>query len=362
MAVGVVRVSDVVVPEVFDPMVSLITTEKTAILNSGAVVEDAALSAKIAGEGLTYKMPAYDDLDNDAANVMTTHADDVYPSPIGSGTPYQDSNNSVPNKIATLTEIVTGLRRHQSWSSQKLAALLSGSDPMAAIAARVGAYWARERQRTFLAMMAGIFADNDAAPSGGDTHIQGDLTYDASGSSYTQGVTDFTTQNFLRATLTMGDMQDDLGLVLMHPVVYHRAKVSQLIDYQSDAVNPNAASIPTFLGHRVVVDNGMPNDGSVFDTWICKAGAVRFGAAPHPEATEFERHARAGNGAGQDVLHSRVIWAFHLSGVSYIGTPAEGGPSNAATSNNLAAAGSWSRVYPERNMIGIARLKTREVA
>ena len=51
---------------------------------------------------------------------------------------------------------------------------------------------------------------------------------------------------------------------------------------------------------------------------------------------------------------------MHPAGHAYAGTPANGGPSNAATANNLAAAASWNRVYPERKQIKIARLRTTE--
>ena len=51
---------------------------------------------------------------------------------------------------------------------------------------------------------------------------------------------------------------------------------------------------------------------------------------------------------------------MHPTGNAYVGTPPAGGPSNAATTNNLAAAASWARVFSERKLIKIARLITRE--
>jgi len=76
--------------------------------------------------------------------------------------------------------------------------------------------------------------------------------------------------------------------------------------------------------------------------------------------TEVDRVPAAGDGGGQDVLHNRVEWTLHPTGHAYIGTAPNGGPSNAATANNLAAAASWSRVWSERKQIKIARLITRE--
>lgn len=365
MASGVVRLQDVIVPDIFDNYMQLVTEEKTNIIQSGAVVMDAGLSAKLAGGGLTFETPSFKDLDNDAEDVMTDNYDDVYGATFGTPDGGAQNANSYPKKIGTLSEISVRMQRHQSWSSTELSSVLSGADPQGAIANRVGAYWARRRQAAFVALMNGVFADNAAAPTGGDTHLQNDLTFDASGGVggvFQAGVTDFNAVNFLKACLTMGDSQNDLGMVIMHSIVYHKAQVNNLIVFVPDAVNPNAEAVPTFLGRRVIVDDGMPVDGTgkVFDTWIFGAGAVRMGVGSHSMPSEVERHARAGKGAGQDVLHTRVMWCLHPVGYRYIGTAASGGPSNAATANNLAHLDSWRRVYPERKMIKIARLITRE--
>jgi hypothetical protein len=162
----------------------------------------------------------------------------------------------------------------------------------------------------------------------------------------------------------MGDSQDDLGLVLMHAVVYHKAQLNNLIEFVPDSTNMNAVDIPFFLGRRVIVDDGMPVDGTgkIFDTWMFGAGAVRMGVGSPDQATEMERAPRAGKGAGQDILHTRVEWCLHPVGYKYaVASPASGGPSNAATSGNLAHADSWVRVFPERKQIKIARLKTIEL-
>jgi len=361
MAAGAVKVSDVVVPAIFDPYMQNITTEKTAIIQSGACVVDQDLSNKLEGGGLTFNMPSMKDIDNESEDIMSDDYDDVYGATFGTPDNFAQNKNSYPRKIGSLNEIAVRLSRHQSWSSVQLARDLAGKDPMAAIGNRVGYYWARRRQAAFVAVVTGILADNDAAPSGSDTHLQFDLTYDASGSGFQQGVTEFSATNFLRACLTMGDSQDDLGMVIMHSVVYHKAQVGNLIDFVPDAVNPNAAAVPYFLGRRVVVDDGMPNASGVFDTWIFGQSAFLLGVGSPDTPVEVERAPRAGKGAGQDILHTRVKWCLHPVGYKYaVASPASGGPSNLATTGNLAHLDSWSRIYPERKQIKFARLKTRE--
>jgi hypothetical protein len=343
MAAGAGTVSDVVVPEVFSPYVQQLTEEKSRIIQSGAAVRDAALDQVLAGGGLTFNEPSFKDLDNDADNVASATL----------------ATTSTPNKIGTATEIQVRLSRNNSWSSGDLAADLAGADPMQAIANRVAAYWVRRLQAAFIATVTGVYADNAAAPTGTE-HVQNDMTHDISGGAFTDGVTNFSAEAFLDAAVTMGDSMDQLGLVIMHSIVYNRALKNNLIDFIPDSQNPAAQSIPTFLGRTLVVDDAMPNAGGVFETWLFGRGAVRWASGSPKVPTEVDRKPAAGNGGGQDVLHNRVEWVIAPAGYAYIGTPPKGGPSNAASANNLADAGSWSRVFSERKQIRIARLITRE--
>jgi hypothetical protein len=186
------------------------------------------------------------------------------------------------------------------------------------------------------------------------------MTQDISGASFVDGVTNFSAEAFIDATATMGDSMGELTMVMVHSLVYARMQKNNLIDFVSDSVNGNAVSIPTFLGREVIVDDGVPRTAGVFNTWLFGAGAVRGGVGAPKVPTETFRAPAAGNGGGQDTLYNRVEWIIHPVGHAYIGTPAKGGPSNATSSNNLANAGSWSRVFSERKQIRIARLITRE--
>jgi hypothetical protein len=344
MASGVTKIADVVVPEIFSPYVQQQTEEKSRLIQSGAVVRDPTLDAALAGGGLTFNEPSFKDLDNDADNVGS---DD-------------ENTNSSPNKIGTATEIQVRLSRNNSWSSMNLAADLAGADPMAAIGGRVSAYWVRRLQAMFVATMNGVFADNAAAPAGTE-HTQNDLTHDISGASFVDGVTNFSAEAFIDAATTMGDSQDSLGLMFVHSIVYARMQKNNLIDFIPDS--EGRVNIPTFLGRVVVVDDGVPRSGGVYQTWLFGAGALRLGmGAPRTSpATEVDRKPAAGNGSGQDILYSRTEWTLHPVGHKFaVASPASGGPSNASTSGNLAHADSWQRVFPERKQIKIARLITRE--
>lgn len=342
MASGTVRVSDVIVPEIFTPYAQLMTEQKSRLIRSGAFVRDAFLDSFLAGPGLTIHAPSFKDLDDDAENVSS---DDP-------------AVHSSPNKIGTTQEIAVRLSRNQSWSSADLVDALIGTDPMNAIANRVSDYWARRLQDAFVAEMKGIFADNAAAPDSGEVHTQNDMTVDVSGATFVDGVTNFTAEAFVDANVTMGDSMDDLRLVFMHSIVYARLQKNNMIDFVPDAVQQ--INIPTFLSREVVVDDHMPNSGGVFETWLFGPGAVRFGRGSPKVPTAIDRDESAANGGGVETLYNRVEWCLHPKGHAYIGTSPIGGPSNAATSNNLAAGTSWKRAFNERKQIKIARLITRE--
>jgi len=340
MAAGVVRISDVVVPQIFTPYVQQLTEEKSRLIRSGALVADARFTSLLAGGGATFNQPSFKDLDNDAENTST---DDP-------------ATSSTPNKIGTATEIQVRLSRNNSWSTMDLTADLAGADPMAAIGSRVGDYWMRRQQALFVATMNGIFANNASATDA--YHVQNDMTYSVAGASFVDGVTNFSTEAFIDGTLTMGDSMEDLSMCFVHSVVYGRMQKNNLIDYIPDS--EGKVNIPTFLGRIVVVDDGVPNAGGVFDTWMFGAGSVSWGAGNPAVPTEVDRKPEAGNGGGQEILYNRVEWVMHPKGHAYVGVAPTGGPTNAATSNNLAATASWRRVFSERKQIKIARLRTRE--
>lgn len=339
---AVTQVSDIIVPEQFTPYTQQLTEEKSRLIQSGVVTVDPFLDAFLAGGGLTINAPSFKDLDNDDDNVSS-----------------DQGSAATPNKIGTSQEIAVRLSRNNSWATADLAAALAGSDPAEAIASRVSDYWVRRAQAAFVATVKGVFADNAAAPDASE-HVQNDMTHDISGASYSAGVTDFSAEAFIDATLTMGDSMEALGVLFVHSIVYGRMQKNNLIDFIPDA--RGEVMIPTFLGREVIVDDGVPFSAGVFESWLFGLGAVRLGRGSPKVATEVDRNPLANNGGGEETLTNRTEWTFHPMGHAYVGTSPNGGPSNAATSNNLAHADSWQRVFGERKQIKIARLITREYA
>lgn len=350
------RISDVVVPAIFNPYVQNRTMELSALVQSGILVPNAELSQNLAGGGLTFSAPTWKDLGNEEENTGNDDPDD----------------EADAQKRGTYTEVAVRVNRNQAWAAMALTSALAGSNPMEGIGDLVAAYWARRMQAVTIAITNGIFADNDAAPTAGE-HGQGDMTvkpaYEADGTTlkaFSAGVTNVTAEAVIDALTTLGDAASQVTAIAMHSIPYSRLQKNNLIDFIPDS--RGEVMIPTFLGKRVIVDDGMPNPAGVgsastagegtgvYHTWLMTGGIFAMGTAAPTMPTDIEWDSKAGNGQGMETLRSRVQYAIHPRGHSYIGPQANGGPTNA----QFAAATSWKRVAPERKQVALARLVTRE--
>jgi hypothetical protein len=330
---ALVQIADVVVPEIFTPYVQLTTEQKSRLIQSGAAARNGQFDLSLQGGGLTFNDPSWNDLADDTDNI----GDD-------SETP------AVPNKLTSNQEIQVRLSRNQHWKTADLSAALAGSDPATAIANKVGGYWARRAQAVFVATMTGVFADNTANDAG-------DYTNDITG-VFAAGVTDFSAEALIDSVATAGDSLEDFAMMMVHSVVYAKMRKNNLIDFIRDS--DNDTRIARFGDLEVIIDDGMPVATQDYDTWIFGPGAIQVGVGTPKVPTEVTREALQGLGAGTEVLSSRIQWILHPGGHAYVGTAPNGGPDNTAGANQLAAAASWNRVFPERKQIKIARLRTTE--
>ena len=356
-------IADVIVPAIFTPYTQQLTMEKTAIIQSGIAARDDFLDNLLAGGGLTFTVPSWQDIGDPAENVSSDDA----------------NTDSTPNTTQTSGEVAVRLSRNSSWSTMRLATALAGADPMQSIASRVSDYWVRRLQRAFVAVANGVFTTNELSDPtlgrSGRTGLsaaygaQADLTNSIAASAYSAGVTDFQAESFIDTATLLGDAAEDVTAVFMHSIVYSKAQKNNLIDFIPDA--EGHINIPVFLGRRVIVDDGMPNPAGdtannantgggsgLYHTWLVGPASFRLGVGTPVVPTEVFRYPSRGNGAGSDVLFNRVEWAIHPVGHAWVGSSPvyEGGPTN----GQLSASGSFVRVFPERKQIKLARLITRE--
>lgn len=121
------RISDVIVPEVFDAYMQIATKEKSTVFQSGLVMDSPALSAKLSGGGTTFQSPVWNDLSD--ANDSDIASDD--PAKV-----------STPDKLTGFKMQARRQVRTKSWSTADLSGVLAGDKPMPRIVSKVGTWWA----------------------------------------------------------------------------------------------------------------------------------------------------------------------------------------------------------------------------
>ena len=305
------KIADVIVPEVFNQYVIERTAELSAFYQSGVVVNNPELDKLASSGGRLINMPYWNDL---------TGEDEVL----------SDTESLGTDKIVAGQDVAVLLMRGKAWKSNDLAKALSGDDPMRAIGDLVAAYWARRQQVTLISTLKGVFATAGTKMATN--------THDISGLTGNEAA--FTGENFLDASYKLGDAEERLTAISVHSMVYASLRKQNLIEYMLDS---NNAKIPTYMGKRVIVDDGMPKDGDVFTSYIFGAGAVGLGNGAAPVPTETDRDSLAGD----DILINRQHFLLHPRGVKFTDKSVVG---SSPTNAELSAGTNWERVYEPKNV------------
>jgi hypothetical protein len=333
-------VSDVVVPEVFVPYVIERTAEKSRLIQSGIIDNDAQFDALASEGGRTIEMPFWQDLDGD---------DEVL----------DDASSITPGKIGTSQDAAAKVIRGRGWSYNDLAGMLAGSDPGRAIGDLVASYKARRIQKQMLSVLTGIFA----VGTGLDTTNTLDLHVTSGGATPGSGnILNGTT--FLDAQQKLGDEKDRLVGIMIHSQVETLLRKLDLIDFVPDSEG-RGMMLKVFQGLEVIVDDSITTEivdsKTVYHSFLFGTGAIALGTGRKPEGVdgatngstwevEFARDALAGD----STLIHRWLNIMHPRGVKFTDTTVAGKtPSNA----ELATAANWTRVYEPKN-IRIVRIRS----
>lgn len=330
-----VRLTDVIVPDVYATYQEVNSVEKTAIFQSGIITTSPLLNEKASSGGNILNIPFWNDLGNNEPNLSNDDPSSV----------------ATPLKLTSGEQIARVAYLNQSWSATDLAGELAGSDPMRRIASRTGAYWQRQFQKRLVSSAYGIYLDNVANDSG-------DMRYNIASESIAgqSAATKFNRTAFVEAAMTLGDAFDNLGAIVVHSSVYKTMINNNDIDFVADS--EGNMRIPTYLGHTVIVDDGSTvvagtTDGLKYVSILFGAGAFGYGEGSAKVPVEVERQALQGNGAGVETLVERKTWIMHPAGFA-VGTA----PANISyTNTELATANTWNRVVA-RKSVPIAYLVT----
>ena len=328
--------SDIIVPEVFTPYVIEQTTQRDAFLASGVVRPMAELNATEGGDFIN--VPFW------KANLS------------GDFEVLSDSSSLTPGKITADKQVGVILHRGRAFEARDLAALAAGSDPMAAIGAKVADYVANQRQKDLLSCLKGVFGTLGTTSSSAAFF---DLTIDGeSGDTPTV----LSPRHVAEARSLLGDQGDKLAAVCMHSKVYYDLVERRAIDYVSTADARGTSTtqsggsmvaafgnptVPTYMGLRVIVSDDVQTEGSgassEYATYFFTEGAVASGEQMAMQ-TETDRDILAKSDAMSIDLH----YCYHPVGSKWAVTTTN------PTRAQLETVSNWSKVYELKNL-GIVR-------
>lgn len=302
--------SDVIVPELFNPYVVKKTMELSALYNSGIITNNAEFNRLASEAAPIHNMPFFEDLTGSSEDVI-------------------EGQELVAKKITSKQDVSTTIRRAAMWSATDLSAAMAGKDPMQVIGSLVAGFWARDMQKTLINVLAGAFGADSMA----------DHVYDVTGES--GNAAKISAKGFIRALQLLGDAQDQLTAVVMHSATKAYLKEQNLITTERDSTS---VEFDTYQGRRVIVDDGCPvTDAGVYTTYLFGQGAIAYGTGSPVGfvQTEVDRDKRMGSGV--DYLINRRTFIMHPRGVKWTNTRR----ANAETVTNaeLATATNWERVY-----------------
>lgn len=319
--------------------------ELLAMLNSGAVVDDAMIAEMIQGQGNFYTIPFFNILDGDDQNY--DGQTDITVSEVGGG---------------TQSGIVYG--RAKGFFARNFAAELSGADPMGHISSSVAKYWQKRRKMRLIKLLNAIFGitgSSGRAKTWAETH-----SLDVSSDSATPRKIVETDMNDL-ATEACGDNKDRFGLAIMHSKVATTLENLKLLNYwtQTDADGiERPLKLASVNGYTAIIDDGVPcepvggsgdnKDLMRYTTYLLGEGSIRTAKGRVDVPVETNRDAKK-NG-GQDELITRIRETIHPNGFSFT-IPKSGVWTESPTDEQLFATANWSIKFDPK-AIPIARLIT----
>lgn len=308
---SITRIQDVIQPEIFTPYTIQRTMELSALIQCGIAENNQEFDKLAGGPNTLINMPFWDDLTGDP-EVM------------------EDTGETTPGKITANKDVARKLAWVKSYGANALSAMLSGDDPMKAIADLFGAYWGRQYQKMLLSTLDGVFA---AANMADKVH---DITGLTGGKELINGRT------FIDATQRMGDAKDLLTGVMIHSAVEAYLAKNDLIKYKEDSTGK--IRIPIFMGKRVIVDDAMTFDTvtGAAESYLFGQGAIAWGNGSHPDIQQTEVVRKGLSLAGEDILVNRRLSILHPRGVKWTEAEVAG---TFPKFTELETGTNWSRVY-----------------
>ena len=308
-------------------------------LQSGAVTRNTALDAREGGAAVT--VPFFKPIDPTEVVIQDN-------------TTWGAGGYVAPEKIEAAAQIMPILHRTYAYASSDLAAMGSGTDPLAAVRSYITRATLRLRTRTLVAQLEGLFG---TALSGNSIDV----------SQATAGATEanfISASSVIRAKHALGERGDELSIIAMHSDVVAYLEQIGALTFSTSALSTGGniqwggggvgigageAGVRMFMGLRVIVDDLLApkvNAGGAdqYHCYLLSPGALAEGVQQELRI-ETDRNILS----LQDVLQCNYHYGFHLMGSTFTGA-------NNPQNINLADPTNWGLAYSDRKMVGAVEL------
>lgn len=305
---------------------------RTAMVTSGAMVEDAYIESLVANGSNIYTMPFYNDL--------AEGDEDNYDG--------QTDMTASESSGASQTGVVFG--RMKAWKAPQFASDFTTAKPMAHIASRIAPWYNRQTQKRIIGISNGVLGVSGMASN-----------------AVTKAKLDENTLSDVCQEI-WGDNKGSIAMAIMHSAVaqefedLNRANFLKYTDANgmtSMVRTINVNGITCIIDDGMPVTPGTPAEGqtpateTTYDTYLFGIGALRHAFAPVDNAVEFWREPMK-NG-GMDFIGTRRRETIHPYGMSFK-KPAK--MTDSPTNEQLFASANWQMAYPDAKGILIGKMTT----
>ena len=318
--------------------------EQSAFLQSGVITRNAALDARAGGTRV--RVPFFDNIGG-----LTEEVIDSSNSWGTSGAGYLTSQS-----VSADEQIMTICRRGFQFATDDISRYGSGADPLGHVANQLAGAIAKKKSATLLAQLGGLFGN--IAGSG----VLGGNTTDVTGTTTATSANYLTSANVVTAKANLGERSSELTAIAMHSNVAHYLEQTGYLQVQVSGSSLSAGSgltgvsYNTFAGLRVIIDDQLGVIAGGTATHLNKYPVFLFGAGVIGEGIQQDLRVDTDRNKSsfQDLLIVDYHMGYHVTGTKW--AAAGDNPTNAATSGNLGATGSWGLAYSNVKNVPLVRL------
>jgi len=321
--------------------------EQSAFIRTGIIQRNSALDCRAGGTRV--RVPFFDSLSPTEEVINSSNSWGT------SGAGYLTSQNVTADE-----QIMTILRRGFQYATDDISKLGSGADPLAHVRDQLAGAINKLKTATLVAQLNGLFGNISGSGVLGANTVNKTGTTSATSSNY------LTAANVVAAKQSLGERGYELSGIAMHSNVAAYLEETGYLQVQSSGgsvyagggvgAGLGAGQVGRFAGLNVVIDDQIGVIAGGTATHLNKYPVYLFGSGVIGEGMQQELRVEVDRNKSsfQDLLIVDYHYGFHINGTKW--AAAGDNPTNASTSGNLAATGSWGLAYTNAKNVPLVRL------